>query len=205
MSPKYRTIGLRVLIAVALSSVALSCKQYEYASPSPGIVEVRLRAKNNRTDIIPFAGGDSSYLQLILSSMNFLQGEARLPVYADLHAIRRPPNGDNYNALNLLARDSNMIIGQAYAPPGTYSGLEFTMDWGPSIFLVTGYYVSSIGVRDPNPPPPTYNRIEPLSIQVNEARLTRVTLTVDLDVSLQRIEEWFELHPRYYVSSVQNF
>ncbi len=202
----FRTVLLRSLVGVILSMMFISCDQLEYVSPTPGIVEVRLRVKNSRTDLMPFAGGDTNYVPLLLRTMHVTQpGNVKLVLLSDLHAIRRNPDGDLYNGLSTLARDSAIILGQAYAPPGTFTGLEFTLEWVGVVFLGSGFFPAQIPIQATIPPAPAYNNLEPLSIGVRENQFTRVTLTLDLDSSLVQRTEWFELHPRYYVSSVQNF
>ncbi|MBM2846722.1 MAG: hypothetical protein HW407_2034, partial [Bacteroidetes bacterium] len=75
-----------------------------------------------------------------------------------------------------------------------------------------GLFPNPIAVNPPPPPAPptpTFFQIpEPpqiASIQVNEGRLTRVVLTLDLDASLVRRSEFFEIHPTLYISSVLNY
>jgi hypothetical protein len=211
MSLTHRTIALRLLMGVVFSLLALSCKQYEYASPSPGVLEVRLKVLNNRQDIIPF--GPQSQFGLLLKELNgILQGAIKQPIYADLQALRRSPDGDQLNALDTLARDSSLILGATYAPPETFAGIDMRLEFSPVVLVTRGVFPNPIEVRPPPPPAlpiPTFFQIpEPpqsINITINESRLTRVVLTLDLDASLIRRAEFFEIHPVLYISSVQNY
>lgn len=210
MSLTHRTIVLRLMTGVALSLLAFSCKQYEYASPLPGILEVRLKVVNNRTDLVPF-GPRSSY-GLLLKELNALEpGNIRQPIYADLYALRRSPNGDAVNALDTLARDSSIILGETYAPPTSFTGLNMTMNFDGFMFFFRppNPFPITILVNPPPlpaPPPPTFFEIPAQApIVVNESRLTVVTVTYNLDSVLVRRSEFFEFHPSFYISSVQNY
>jgi hypothetical protein len=212
MSLTYRTIAFRLTIGVMLSLFALSCKEYEYVSPGPGIVEIRLKVVNNREDLIPF--GVTNQWYLLLKDLNVLQsGGVKLPVFADFRAIRRNPDGDPLNALDISARDSTIVMGQVYAPPEGFVGVDLTVNFAPSLAVFrNGLPIPNVIPINPPPPPapavPTFFRIPPsvdMNIKVNEGRLTRITVTLNLDSVLVRRSEFFELNPSFYVSSVQNF
>jgi hypothetical protein len=69
----------------------------------------------------------------------------------------------------------------------------------------------NIAVNAPQPPAPptqTFFQIPPtqdMNIKINEARVTRVTVTLNLDSVLVRRAESFELYPDFFISSVQYF
>lgn len=211
MSLTHRTIVLRLLVGAMFSVLALSCKQYEYASPLPGMLEVRLKVVNNRQDLVPF-GPQNSY-NILLRELNAIEpGNIRQPIYADLYAIRRSPDGDPINALDTLARDSSIILGEAYAPPTSFTGLNLTMNFRNSFLFFyrpPNPFPIVIPVNPPPPPapaPPTFFDIpSPTPITVNESRLTVVTVTFNLDSVLLRRSEYFEFYPSFYISSVQNY
>jgi len=199
-----------LLILFALGG--LSCDQYEYRSPLPGILDVRLAVKNNRTGILNFTSPDTtggaagSYFALNVKTLEvYEQAGARVPIFANLYAIRRNPNGDFFNALDIAARDSLVVLGTGYAAPGTYNRLELTV--APASFLVRsfGLYTTQIDVVD-LPPYQQLQRMpregESLSFRVEEGRTTRVVVTFDMDSSLIRRIETFNHQPHYYVSSV---
>ena len=190
---------------LALVFLVLSCGQYEYSSPLPGILEVRLRVVNNRPGLTPF--GPYNQFGLTLTDLSvFRTGNIRFPIYSDLYAIRRNSKGDWFNCLDTLARDSMKILGQVYAPPGVFRALEMTMSPDPFVLINYGFYSNSINVFY-TPPlqalqhfPPTGNQMQ---IEIQEGRLTRVTVTLDLDSSLVRHTEAFEYKSKFYVSSIK--
>src|SRR5262245_46431888 len=109
-------------IILSVAALALSCTQYEYTSPDPGILDVRLRVVNNREDLLPYFSGDTTAafanMLIVMNTLYALQAdEVQLPVYSDLNAIRRNPDGDEYNVITPAARDSQLVLGQTYAPP----------------------------------------------------------------------------------------
>lgn len=203
--------GPVLLILFALGG--LSCEQYDYTSPLPGIVEVHLAVKNTRTDILSFTSSDttggqaSSFFVLNVKALDIYEtGGGIVPIYANLAAIRRNPDGDNFNALDALARDSAVIIGVGYAAPGTYNRVDLRV--APAQFVVKsfGLYSTTIDVVDL----PPYQQLqvmpgegETLSFRVEEGRTTKVYVTFDMDRSLIRRVESFNHVPHYYVSSVQ--
>jgi hypothetical protein len=203
--------GLVLLFLFALGG--LSCDQYDYNSPLPGVVEVRLAVKNNRTGILNFTPPDTtgataaSFFVLNVKTLEIFQSStgARLPIYANVYAIRRNPDGDDFNALAMAARDSQIVLGAGNAAPGTYDRLELTV--APASFLVRsfGAYTTQIDVVDQ----PPYQQLQqmppigvPLSITVQEGHTTRVVVTFDMDSSLIRRVESFNHLPHYFVSSV---
>lgn len=199
--------SLKKIIGLALLFLVVSCEQFEYSSPLPGVLEIRLGVANNRQTLIPF--GPQSRFGLTLRSLEAKRpGGTRLPIFSDLHAIRRNPDGDYFNCLDTLARDSASVLGQVYAPPGTFTALEFTVSPDPIVFILYGFYSNIIGVvvrpqfqdlqRLPAPG-------DQLNIRIEESRLTRVTVTLDLDSSLVQRTETFEYVPRFHVSSVEIF
>jgi hypothetical protein len=196
------------LCAVALAAFgALSCSQYEYNSPSPGILEVRLAVKNSRTDLLPFATLDSTAVSannmvFVMKSLEAVDAnEVHLPVFSDLFAIRRNPDGDVYNALDPRARDSMTVLGASWAPPQTFTSLELVIDVPEGVFISYGFYGSFIPV-DPILPYQALRQLEE-TIPVEANRTTIVTVTFDLDQSLIQLTESFLFVPVFYISSVQ--
>lgn len=203
--------GHRSIMLLMLSVVLLfvSCSQYDYTSPLPGILEFRLKTKNSRTSLMPF--GQSSFVFNLKSLEAVRAGGARLDVLPDLNAIRRPTNGDSYNALDTLARDSAIILGRAYAPPGEYVGINLVATIENNIVIVprASGIPSFIQVAPPPYIVPALKQLprpgESLSIKVAENRLTRVNVMLDLDSTLIRRAEYFEGALQFYISSIQNF
>jgi hypothetical protein len=197
-----------LLLAGSLTLSFLSCKQYDYASPLPGILEIRLGTENNRTDLLPFSPQNNFSLN-VRKVVVRQSGDIRLELFSDLTAIRRDRDGDFYNCLDTLARDSSLILAIAYVPPGTYQGLDIEVTPNDVLLIGSGFFPSLIEVRQPFPFPPALQQLPPagetLSIPVLEERLTRVTVKIDLDSTLARRMETFEYHPHFYVSSVRTF
>lgn len=197
--------------------VGISCEQYEYSSPLPGILDVRLRVKNNRQGLLPF-GGQNEFRLNLRNLEARREGDIILPIYANVNAIRRNPDGDIFNCLDTLARDSAYILGQAYAPPGNFSILDLTVDPRvncvdmfpvPCVVYYNGFFTQPITVEI-SPLATPFQRLPaagqpPLNIVVEEGRLTRVTVTLDLDTSLVRLADTYLYLPKFYVSSIQVF
>lgn len=229
MSASKKTVSLFLFLGVCFSTLTLSCKQYDYTSPLPGILEFRLKTKSTidttqfsipLTD--PAAGTYSSMPALLRRVYAKRSDNVQLELFSDLVAIRRNPNGDTVNCLSELARDSTFVLGKAYSPPDTYSNIElrFLPFFGSFAISLTrfvgtdttgSFVFNNIELRQP--PADLYTDLvqlpypnqPPLNFTVEEGRTTVVTITFDLDASLVRRTEWFDYRPYFYVSSVQTF
>jgi hypothetical protein len=135
----------------------------------------------------------------------------QLDVLPDLFAIRRSSDGDLFNSLDTLARDSAMVLGKVYAPPVTYTGLDIVAIFADDTVYTTGVggTLKKIPIDYTSPPPPALNRLpregQSLSVAVNEGRLTVVNVMLDLDSTLIRRTETFRGDLQFYVSSIQNY
>lgn len=205
------------LFAPLLMLASISCEQYEYASPTPGIVEIRLAVKNSRLDLLPFTAYDSTTnLQneflLRLRTIELVQpGDVRLEIFSSLSARQRNNNGDAFNTLSLEARDSLLLLGIGYVPPGTFAGLQFTMELlegsllpPPRVIRTFGAYSSSIPVIELTPRK-SFFPFPDVGIPVNEARITRITVTFDMDSSLIQRAEYFNYRGNFHISSITTF
>jgi len=199
-----RTTAFRILAVFFLAITALSCSQYDYSSPDPGVIDVRLAVKHTRTDLMPFPDSLGIYGSGMVFVMKSLEAVAsndvHLPVLSDLHAIRRNPDGDEFNALSLATRDSMTVLGSTYAPPGMFEGLELVMSPPQGVFISYGFYGSFIPVSPVLP----FIGLQRLTadIPIESGRRTIVTVTFDLDGSLLQLTESFLFVPRFYISSV---
>jgi hypothetical protein len=173
-----------------------------------------LRVENNRTGILPWGGTDifalTNAFVIVLTDLEAnAPGDLKLEIFADVNAIRRHPDGEIFNCLDTLARDSMYILGRAYAPPVTFTGLTMRVQPTEAVSVSNPYYVSQIPVTQQLPVRALIQMPEPgqppLSIQIQENRLTRVTVTCNLDSTLIRRIESFEYRPYFYVSSIQTF
>ncbi len=207
-----KKISWYVCFFAATLMSGISCSQYEYASPTPGILEIRLRAKNSRQDFMPF--GKSTFIFNLKSLDVIRQDGARLDVLPDLNTIRRSNEGDNFNTLDTLSRDSVLVLGKVYAPPGTYVGIDIVAQLLQGFSLVQIVSVvperpTVIPVIEPVPPPAALNQLprpgQTLRFTVSEGKVTRVNVMIDLDETLIRRTEYFEGDLQFYVSSIQNF
>jgi hypothetical protein len=198
-------------LALALVFSVMSCGQYDYSSPNPGILEIHLKTKNSRTDFLPFS--DRSFFLFNLKSLEaFTVSGGRLPVLPDLNAIRRSTDGDFFNTLDTLARDSSLILGKVYAPPGTYNRIEMVASIiSPSFVVVpnVGTLTRQIEVEQPLPLPDALKTLPraggTMSFTVAEGRVTRVNVMIDLDTTLVRQTESYLGQLQFYVSSIQNY
>lgn len=203
----FQSTLFRFSIALVLSLVTLSCEQFEHSSPLPGILEVRLGVINNRQDLLPYT---TAIFVLRLKSLEATQpGGIKLPIYSDLSAIRRNPDGDEFNCLDTQARDSLLILGQVYAPPEPFARLELTISPEQFVFISQGFFGSTIPVRE-IPPVQALQRLpknpsQQLNIDIQESRLTVVTVTLNLDSALVQRTETFDYRPYFYVSSIRTF
>ena len=206
MQLSFRKSAARLCAVLFPVIATLSCGQYEYSSPSPGVLEVRLSVKNTRTDLLPFATLDSTAVSahsmfFVMKSLEAVDAnEVHLPIFSDLYAIRRNPDGDFFNALDPRARDSMTVLGASYAPPQQFTGLEMVVDVPEGVFISYGLYGSFIPV-DPVLPFQALRQLEG-NIPIEANRTTIVTVTFDLDQSLLQLTESFLFAPVFYISSV---
>jgi hypothetical protein len=213
MSIMHRMTSFHLLLVVILTLSALSCKDYEYLSPEPGILEIRLKVTNNRQDLIPF--GSSNQWIVLLKDLNGLQpGGVQQRIYGDVHSIRRTPDGDPLNALDFMGRDSGLVMGAVFASPlDQFVGINFTVNFSQALSISrNGLPIPNvIQVNSPAPPAPASQTFFALpesmnlALKINSGRVTRITVGMNLDSVLVRRAESFELHPSFFISSVQNF
>jgi len=172
--------------------VFLSCKQYPYASPLPGILEVHLKTKSEQ---IPYSPLNSFGMQL--TSVRAIRSDnAKMEVFEDLRAIRRSPS--YFDAFDKTAFDSALVIGQAYTPPGQFIGINIqTQPMG--LIILDGYRLIPVDIA------PSFESLVILrqTIDIQELKTTTVVVTMDVDSSLTRRAESFQFRPVFYVSSIQ--
>ena len=137
MKPYKRLISWVAVITTLLLPILanLGC-QYEYASPLPGIIEIRLKTISDTTQI-DFSPLNSftltiSQLQAVRSNLSAVL------MYSDIKAFDRKPN--IVNTLDPRARDSTLVIGQTYGPPDTYIGVAMLVEPAEEVIL-RGYQV----------------------------------------------------------------
>ena len=119
---KFRSLQSALLLILLLSVVYSGCTQYDYSSPLPGIIEVRLKTISHN---IPFDPLNNFVIKV--SRVEAIRDDgARTIIYEDLKAIQRTTNV--YNTLDFRARDSALVMGESYAPPGHYVAIQLQIE-----------------------------------------------------------------------------
>ncbi|HUL42756.1 MAG TPA: hypothetical protein VLY03_00200 [Bacteroidota bacterium] len=181
-------------VCVLLLTVAnMSCTPYDFSSPSPGEIKIQLKTISS-PDHIPFLPLNNFGLTVSILEGVETNGN-RVPIYSDIQAIKRNPI--DYNTLDYRARDSDLVIGAGYAPPGDYLGIDITAVPDSQVVL-NGYQV--VGVTTPYNYNPNLRILYPFKVE--ESKLTTITLTVDLDQSLVKGFVTYHFTPYYYISRV---
>ena len=202
--------GVAALILLALGG--LSCTQYDYTSPLPGILEVRFAVKNTRPELLPFGtldtltGTQNFFIQTLAQLRALQPNDLKLDMYASLVAIRRNPDGDAFNCLDIAARDSNLVLGIAYAPPATYDRIQLLITPQPAVVISYGFYqtfqpVIREGIPQDLVELPLAGQPR-VSIPVQEGRTTRVVVTYDMDEGLEQRSEWYRYHQTFSITSI---
>ena len=171
-----------------------SCSQYEYSSPLPGIIDVRLRTISD-TSRISFSPLNNFVLK-VTSLEGVRDDYARSPIYEDTKAIGRTANV--YNTLDVRARDSSLIMGEGYLPPGNYVGVNLLIQPGGKVVL-DGYRDIDIKLPDRFNALLTFRK----PFQIRELETTSIVVTIDLDSSLVQGANVYYFKPYYYISSIQ--
>jgi hypothetical protein len=188
---RYLAYVLYVSFIIIVALVNLHC-QYDYSSPQPGVIEIHFRT-------ISTLIGHSELNNFILNinSVTAIRADGgKQVVYEDIKAIDVSTNP--VNTLDYAARDSAVVIGSAYAPPGQYVGVGITFGTSEEMIL-QGYQVIKV-VQAENFDGSLYFR---LPYPVSESHKTIVVLTIDLDKSLSKGAFTYTFSPVYYVSSYQ--
>lgn len=168
------------------------CGQYPYDAPLPGTLEVRIRTVSNN---IPYSPLNTFPVQLT-TARAILANNAKLDVYADLHAIKRDPSA--FDAFSADAFDSALVIGDVESPPGTYIGLDLILQ--PVGYVVLDGY-RAIPVSIPLSDVSFVQLLRPISVE--QLKTTVVTVTFDVDSSLSRGAESYKYKPYFYISSIR--
>ena len=182
---------ITIQIVVFLTILAINGCQYEYSSPLPGTVEVYLRSVSNN---IQFSALNNFVLRV--DEVEAVRSDnARAKIYEDAKAIQRTVNV--YNTLDFRARDSSLIIGQQYLPPGNYVGVNLLITPG-SRALLDGYRDPAVVLPDRFDPTLQFRK----AFEVQELRKTSIVLTIDLDSTLVQGVDQYYFKPYYYISSI---
>lgn len=194
---KHKVISPVVLFAallpILISVLNLGC-QTEFSSPLPGIIEVRLKTVSNDIKFDPL----NNFILTVSSVEAVRSDDARVVIYGDLEAITRKPT--KLNTLDVRARDSLLIIGQTYAPPGEYKGVDLLLEPARQVIL-DGYRIITVN-RSPDFDPRLRFR-SPFSVQ--ELKTTRIVLEVNLDSTLLERANTYQFRPFYSISSIGQY
>jgi len=174
----------------------MGCDQYEYTSPNPGIIQLNLKARYTQFDTTSTAFQQNNFSIAVTSVKAVRDDGVRASIYEDIKAIKRNPA--THNLLGKSAYDSSEVIGQYPLPPGNYVSLEILIQ--PSTIVILDGYRFIPVVKEPN----ARNLISiNQRFSIEEYRTTAVTVTVDLDATLQKLAYEYLFSPHFYVSSVR--
>ena len=178
----------------------MSC-QYEYNSPGPGYIDIRLKTVSND---IPIAPVNNFFLKV--NSVEAIRSDrVKVPIYQDLKAFARTAN--IINTLDTLSRDSIKILGAGYAPPADYMGINLLLEPYGDVIL-DGSRSISICKDEACGSPFIFSTLSQFhkGYQVKEGAVTHIVLTINLDSMLVRGAEKFyfrsELGVTHYISSI---
>ncbi len=147
--------------------------QYDYSTPLPGVISIRLHSKSDNIEFSPL-----NNFALKVTAVEAVRSDgARAVVLEDTKAIGRTTN--TYNALDVRARDSNIVMGEAFLPPGDYIGVNLLVEPGTNVVL-DGYRIISVSN------PPDFDALVAFrqNFRIEEGVTTKIVVTIDLDNAL---------------------
>lgn len=169
------------------------CSQYDYSSPSPGTINIRLRTISNNLAFDPL-----NNFVLKLTQVNVERDDGKLAtIYEDTKAIGRTTN--LYNTLDPHARDSDVVIGAAFLPPGKYIAILLLVT--PATEVILDGYRNIPVATDPDFNPLLVFGINPY-FEIKELTATNIVITIDLDKSLLKRANSYLFRPVYQVTSI---
>ena len=183
---------------IIISSLILllnGCSQYEYSSPTPGVLAIKLRAYYTQFDTV---FQDNNFSIKVSEIKAYRSDGVYANVLSDVKAIP-PASGGNpvdvYNVLGRDAYDSVLVLGQYFLPPGDYAKIQFRIKPGPACIL-DAYRVITVEEE------PSDNIIEIVRpFHIEEAKTTSMVVTIDLDQALKRLAYTLLYQPQYYFVS----
>lgn len=191
--------GMKVLFFIPLMFfISISCDQYEYANPTPGIVQINLRSFYNQFDTSFVL---NNFTIEVTRVAVFRTDGATAEVYLEPKIIGDRDAAKYRNVYNVLGRksyDSTEVMGQYPLPPGEYSKVRLTVQPGQTVIL-DGY--RRIRVDRPL----NYSSTIDLdgTFVIEESHTTKLVVTLDLDSTLRRLAYTYEYNPKFYLSSVE--
>jgi hypothetical protein len=188
-------IGAIFSLTIVLAFINISC-QYDYRSPLPGMIEVRLRTISQNIEITKF----TNFIIKVDKIQAIRSDGGILKVFEDAKIIESSNQITTIvvNTLDSLAIKGNVIIGQVYAPPGDYIGCDFQIDPGGTLLLG-----SNADEQQPVPVVKSANYPavfhQDISFHVGESQTTKIILVLDLDKSLVKGAYAYIFTPQYEI------
>ena len=189
MMKKRNSFVFTACFVVAVAGIVFSSGcQYDYVSPLPGIINVRLRTKSENLEFSPL----NNFVLKVTTVEAVRNDRARAVIYEDTKAIGRTTNV--YNTLDVRARDSNIVMGEAYLPPGDYIGVNLLIQPGESVVL-DGYRIIPVVT------PESFDALLAFrqNFKIQEGVTTKIVVTIDLDNALLKGAN------NYYFSTLTSF
>lgn len=188
----------RIIVGILFLAVSLvsfnSCQQYEYVSPAPGTLRLKLHSSYTQFDTL----FSLNNFTLKVTTVQAIRSDGiRANVFQDVKAVG--PTADVYNVMGRPAFDSSLVIGEFPLPPADYIGMQLQIEPGPQVVL-DGYRFINVDRLADSLYTATILVSRPFSIE--EARVTDIVLTVDIDATLRKLAYTFLYQPVYYISSV---
>ncbi len=175
-----------------------SCSQYEYTSPLPGTIDVKLHVISNNIAFDP----RNNFVLKVTSVEAVRAGDnARAVILEDTKAIGRTTNV--YNTLDDRARDSSLVMGEAFLPPADYIGINLLIQPGERVVL-DGYRNIDVKTNTDLNLTPKFNPLLTFRrpFRIEELKTTNVVVTIDLDKSLVQLSNVYKFVPVYFISSI---
>jgi hypothetical protein len=190
-------IGLGAIFLIASLFIILNINcQYEYRSPLPGTIEVRLKSLPNRD--LEFSRYNNFIIKI--TKLYAIRNDGgRVKIYEDVKAIETSTM--IVNTLDSTAKNGELVIGQTSVPPGNYIGIDLEILPGPDVVIgAEGVEQQVITVQ----PPTTLFPITPRkAFEVKESRTTKIFLVIDLDKTLQKNAFNYRYVPQYDITIEQ--
>jgi hypothetical protein len=155
-------------------------------------LEVRLKTVSNNIPFDPL----NNFVITVSRIEAVREDGAHAPIYEDLKAIKRTSNV--YNTLDYRARDSALVMGQTYIPPGRYLGILVDIEPAASV-VRDGYRI----IRVERPDPPAQTLAFPGRFEVREETATLIKLAINLDSTLVQRANSYRFRPYYYISGIE--
>ena len=205
---------------IAVLAAGGGCTTSVEPSPRAGTVRVLLKSGGADTtlvilsDTVHFSRYDA--FDAVATNGKLYHGDNYAPLYVDPTLDR--PEGSTINLLGrewlngtpITIRDSLPItpsnsryrqytVFETYVPPGTYDRLEFTLVAGEIATYIPKFYVNPVQL----PPDAAPQLAFPVSLTVQEDKVTEVVVTIAPFRSLRRYQDLFLFDRVMRIASIQ--